>query len=142
MAAAAVGPEAVYVVSNSWPGGWDTSLPFFPDFTDPENDATLFALAPGSGEVLWSRSLGDPTVGAVAAWPDLVFAGTYEGTVRALRASDGQELWAARPGRTMAHGVALYEDLVVVGHGFRFFGLPVGDAEAAGGVVVFGPVGP
>lgn len=142
MGAAAVSPEAIYVISNSWPGGWDTSLPFFPDFADPRNDATLFALDRASGQVLWSHDLGAPTVGAVVAWPELVFAGTYEGTVRALRASDGQELWAARPGRTLAHGLALYQDLLVVGHGFQFFGVPMGGELEAGGVVVFGPLAP
>ena len=46
-----------------------------------------------AGDVVWSRNLGSPIVGAVAVGEDIVYASLADARVVALSADDGRELW-------------------------------------------------
>jgi alcohol dehydrogenase (cytochrome c) len=91
-----------------------------PDVTalDPtKGRGRLVALDAGSGRRLWERRFPSPVFSCATAAGDLVFTGTFDGTVFALSARDGEVVWRARLRAGLNGCPLVVGDLVVFGAG-------------------------
>ena len=126
MVAAAYAENTVFVVSNSWPGGFDTENIWIPDFQAEENSSTLFALNATNGDTRWEYELPHPTLGALAVAGGVVYTGTSDGHLRGFDARSGALLWEDQTGYSMASGQTIVDGTLYTGHGFDFIGLASG----------------
>ncbi|MBC8070332.1 MAG: PQQ-binding-like beta-propeller repeat protein [Deltaproteobacteria bacterium] len=136
MTTAAVGDGTIWVTSNTWAEG---AL----DFGDPDNGASVFALATDDGAMRWQRPLPYPAFGATTWAGGVVFQGTIDGTVHALDAATGVELWSALPGGPsttgIGGGVSVAGGTLWVGHGYSFFATATDNPTPDfGGLVAYG----
>lgn len=79
----------------------------------------VFALDPGTGKVIWEKSVGVPVRAAPTASGDRVYVITSEGRFLCLSGVDGTELWSTRglpqqASRVMTVSPAVSSDIVVV----------------------------
>jgi polyvinyl alcohol dehydrogenase (cytochrome) len=93
---------------------------------DPASNATtnqskVFALAPATGKVLWSRSLAGNVFGPVTGVPDLAFVGTDAGRFYALSTTDGATAWTYTPPARVGGGASIVAGNVLWGYGFTLF---------------------
>ena len=138
MVAAAVADNTIYVASNLWPEGVDTEQVYIPDFDDPANVSTLFALNASNGDMRWSVDLPTVTLGAIAVAGGVVYTGTTDGTLRGFDAASGSTLWTNKIGLSFASGVSIVDGVLYTGHGFAFIGImPGAQPGLEGGLKAF-----
>jgi polyvinyl alcohol dehydrogenase (cytochrome) len=138
MAPAAYADERLYITSNSWPMGFDTSVAFLPDFELPENTSDLIALDANDGTELWRTAIASPTIGGALYVNGVVFSGHTLGLVQAFDAADGEVLWEDRAGATLASGQVVSNGRLFVTHGFAFIGITGATDGTPGGLRVYG----
>jgi len=123
MAPAAYADGRIYVTSNLWPSGFDSSIAFVPDFDLPENTSELIALDAADGTERWRRPVSSPTIGGTSFANGVVFSGHTLGLVQAFDARDGSLLWEDQVGATLASGQVVSNGMLFATHGFSFIGI-------------------
>lgn len=128
MGPAAYAQDRLFVATNLWPSGFDTSIVFVPDFDEPENTSELVSLDATNGAELWRVAIASPTIGGNMWANGVVYSGHTLGMVQAFDARDGTLLWQEQAGMTLASGQVVSNGMLFVTHGFSFIGI-VGDPD-------------
>jgi outer membrane protein assembly factor BamB len=92
------------------------------DYTQGRGE--LVAMDVATGGVRWRAPLHSPPFGCATAVNDLVFTGTFDGTVLALAAADGRVLWRARSPAGINACPSIAGDVLVVSAGAEPPGIP------------------
>jgi outer membrane protein assembly factor BamB len=74
--------------------------------------------------VRWRKPLHSPPFGCATAVNDVVFTGTFDGTVLALAAADGRVLWRARSPAGINACPSVAREVLVVSAGAEPPGIP------------------
>jgi outer membrane protein assembly factor BamB len=109
----------------------ESAVRSLPAFQRPpeEGQGVLYALAAENGRTIWSRRLSSPLFGCATVAADVVFAPTYDGSIRAFSTSDGTLLWRTRARAGINGCPAVAGDLLLVGAGAPHPDLPAPVAE-------------
>jgi outer membrane protein assembly factor BamB len=85
----------------------------------PASDGTgiLYSLDAATGRVRWTKRFGSPLFGCATVARGVVFAPTFDGTVRALSTRTGAVLWRTRLRAGINSCPAVVDDLLLVGAG-------------------------
>ncbi|MGB5810533.1 MAG: PQQ-binding-like beta-propeller repeat protein [Polyangiales bacterium] len=134
MAPAAYAEGTLFVATNLWPSGFDSSIAFVPDFDLPENTSELIALDATDGSELWRTPVSSPTIGGAMHANGVVYSGHTLGMAQAFDASDGRVLWQDRVGDTLASGQVVSDGMLFVTHGFSFIGITGAGSGFTGGL--------
>ena len=99
----------------------------------PTNVAKVFALDPGSGEILWeAEDFQGKIFAPVSAVPGVAFVGTDTGLLAALDTRTGEQLWTTNAPDRTGSGPSIVDGRVLWGYGFILF-----DGPGDGGVISF-----
>jgi alcohol dehydrogenase (cytochrome c) len=99
---------------------------------------SVWALDVATGAVRWVRAVPSPLFGCATAGAGVVFAPSFDGTVRAFDARDGAPLWKAQLRAGINSCPALAGDLLLVGAG-----APLADGRpGVSELVAYAPVAP
>jgi len=82
-----------------------------------EGTGLLVSLDAATGEVRWAKRFGSPLFGCATVARGVVFAPTFDGTVRGLSTRTGAVLWQARLRTGINSCPAVVDDLLLVGAG-------------------------
>jgi outer membrane protein assembly factor BamB len=84
--------NVVYVIANNLAIDYTNGLTFkLHDFK--ENTSDLVAIDVNTGHILWDKTLPSGGYGGTTVVNDLVFTGTYDGTLYAFNRTSGQQVW-------------------------------------------------
>ena len=83
----------VYVLANNTPSEIKNGLTT-PVFSLDKSTSDLVAIDINYGRVLWDVTLPAGGFGATTVVNDLVFTGTYDGTIYAFKRDTGQQVWS------------------------------------------------
>ena len=82
-----------------------------------EGTGIVYALDAATGRVLWARRLPSPLFGCTTVARGVVFAPSFDGTIRGLSTRTGKVLWQARLRAGINSCPAVVDDLLLVGAG-------------------------
>lgn len=134
MAPAAYAEGRLFIASNLWPSGFDSSIAFVPDFDLPENTSELIALDASDGNEVWRVPISSPTIGGSMYANGVVYSAHTLGMAQAFDATDGTQLWQDQAGSSLASGQVVSNGMLFVTHGFSFIGIASDPAGFAGGL--------
>ena len=77
----------------------------------------VYALDAATGDVRWASRVGSPLFGCTTVARDVVFAPSFDGTIRGLSTATGKVLWQARLRAGINSCPAIVDDLLLVGAG-------------------------
>ena len=77
----------------------------------------VYALDAETGEVRWTHRVRSPLFGCTTVARDVVFAPSFDGTIRGLSTETGKVLWQARLRAGINSCPAIVDDLLLVGAG-------------------------
>ena len=77
----------------------------------------LYALDAATGEVRWSHRVRSPYFGCATVADDVVFAPTFDGTIRGFSTTTGKVVWQARLAAGINSCPAIAGDMLFVGAG-------------------------
>jgi outer membrane protein assembly factor BamB len=92
------------------------------DYTRGRGEVVAIDVA--TGGVRWRKPLHSPPFGCATAVNDVVFTGTFDGTVLALAAADGRVLWRARSPAGINACPSVAREVLVVSAGAEPPGIP------------------
>ncbi|HZE20953.1 MAG TPA: PQQ-binding-like beta-propeller repeat protein, partial [Desulfobaccales bacterium] len=100
-----------------------------------EGSGGLVAIETDTGQILWERKFDSMDVGGATVVNDLVFTGTFNGTLYAFNRTTGEQVWTYQaPDRIIAWPAVANDTLVwPAGGGFRSNGTPSLIALKVGG---------
>ena len=79
---------------------------------------TALALAPETGEIIWSVVMPEEVTGSPAVVGELVFLGSADGSLRALDVETGEERWKEQTAYGVYSSPAIAGDMIVIGMGY------------------------
>jgi polyvinyl alcohol dehydrogenase (cytochrome) len=93
-----------------------------PALSAPGSVATVYALDPATGKILWrAKPLAQKIFGPVSAIPGVAFVGTTTGLYVALDTNTGKQLWSFKAPNQVGGGAAIVNGRVFWGYGFTLF---------------------